>query len=1149
LRFEEEPNSHIQQLQVKLKQLPAPDCLDLTWHSDHVCLLTDDGSPTTIALAKGLTERGWIVNILHFPASIIAKRSVLPASINQVVLKDLSEAHLKQQLAEITNNYGQISAFVHLNPLTLGVKDNILGCESEKSILKSVFLIAKHLKKSLTAHSRSWFFSVTRFDGELGLGQKQSFQNPISGGFFGLTKTLNMEWEHVFCRAIDLSQELGDSISAELIIAELYDPNFLITEVGYNLQQKRTTLVAEINTPLPKSFGGKHSRQLSADSVFLVSGGGRGITAQCVIGLAKAFQCKFILLGRTKCTHEPAYAQACVDEKELKQRIIKNIQAQGEKPTPIKVQKQLKAIFGQREIDETLQAIVQAGGQAKYLSVDITDAVALQDQLATAVEHFGSITGIIHGAGVLADKLIEKKTEQDFENVYSTKVNGLQSMLACVSQLEHLVLFSSAAGFYGNIGQSDYAIANEILNKFAHFYKRHYPTCHVISFNWGPWDGGMVTPELKQLFAQRNIDVIPIEVGTKMVVDDLRASVHEVVQVLVGSPFLPLSGELEPELQTYRIRRKLTLEANPFLHDHAIGGHPVLPVTCALAWLANTCLPLYPGYKFFSCENYKVLKGIVFDETLANEYIIDLKEINKSQDEVELNATIWSETTTRKPRYYYNVRIKFKLQIPSMPVYGTYDDTQDEALLKLSSYQDGTLFHGPSFQGIKRILNISPERMTVECVLPQLDEKQLGQFPALAFNPIAADIQFQCMLIWVRHFYQAASLPLLCQKGEYYHSIAEGETFYVSMEIQSSTDNKLVANITSHNKQGQVYLRIFDTEVTISQQLNHLFVPSYAHDSAKLLPFWRNFLNVAEWPGEVLLSALFRRFVDNVVYDESAKFDSIKGKSVLYLANHQVGVESILFGFSLSALTGYPINVVAKAEHQDSWISQLLNHLYSYPTLKNPELMYYFDRDDQRSMLELLSNIKKVMIEEGRSLLIHVDGTRALSCRQPVKQLSAVFIDLAIELDIPIVPVGFVGGLPIEPLKTRLEFPAGYTRQNYYLGQAIYPETLKQLPNAERKTLILDRLNKLAETTTKSSPPNHHFEQAVHLCMKQMGVSEVRAVLYKVLEEATVHNTEVRTLLQGIHDGYLELMNSPEGRWLGELGLWLTEGKLQINYN
>jgi len=363
-----------------------------------------------------------------------------------------------------------------LNPLTLGVKDNILGCESEKSILKSVFLIAKHLKKSLTAHSRS-------FDGELGLGQKQSFQNPISGGFFGLTKTLNMEWEHVFCRAIDLSQELGDSISAELIIAELYDPNFLITEVGYNLQQKRTTLVAEINTPLPKSFGGKHSRQLSADSVFLVSGGGRGITAQCVIGLAKAFQCKFILF---------------------------------------------------------------------------TDAVALQDQLATAVEHFGSITGIIHGAGVLADKLIEKKTEQDFENVYSTKVNGLQSMLACVSQLEHLVLFSSAAGFYGNIGQSDYAIANEILNKFAHFYKRHYPTCHVISFNWGPWDGGMVTPELKQLFAQRNIDVIPIEVGTKMVVDDLRASVHEVVQVLVGSPFLPLSGELEPELQTYRIRRKLT---------------------------------------------------------------------------------------------------------------------------------------------------------------------------------------------------------------------------------------------------------------------------------------------------------------------------------------------------------------------------------------------------------------------------------------------------------------------------------------------------------------------------------------------------------------------------------------------------------------
>ena len=837
--FEERQNINIQQHQVKLKPLPAPDCLDLTWPVDHVCLLTDDGTPTTIALAKGLVENNWKVVVLNFPTSIVTKRSALPAGINQVVLTDLSEAHLKPQLATIANNYGAIGAFIHLNPLSQDVqdvKDNILGRESEKSVLKSVFLIAKHLKKSLNEaarHGRSCFITVTRFDGELGLGQNQSLQNPVSGGLFGLTKTLNMEWERVFCRAIDLNPELGAEKAAQLIIAELHDPNLLITEVGYNLQQERTTLVGETNSlPFSPGLGGKHSSELSSDSVFLVSGGGRGITAQCVIKLAKAFQCKFILLGRTERIAEPAYAQGCVEEKELKPRIIKNIQAQGEKPTPVKVQKTLKAILAQREIEETLQAIVQAGGQVEYISADITDVVVLQEKLTATVERFGSITGIIHGAGVLADKLIEKKTEQDFESVYSTKINGLQSMLACVndSQLDHLVLFSSAAGFYGNIGQSDYAMANEILNKFAHDFKRQHPACHVVSFNWGPWDGGMVTPELKQLFAQRNIEVIPIEVGTQMVVDNLRTLVPEAVQVLVGSPFITPIGELEPELQTYRIRRKLPLAANPFLHDHVIGGHPVLPVTCATAWIANVCEHLLGGYKCFSCENIKVLKGIVFDETLANEYILDLKEINKSKlaerTEIELAATIWSETTTGKPLYHYSVQIKLQPELPPAPTYATFDLTVDEELANMSPYQDGTLFHGPRFQGFKQMLNISPKRLTVACAFQSLDDTQRGQFPLLTLDPIAADAQFQCMLVWVRHFYQAGSLPLRCQRGEYFQAIPDGETFYVSIEVQSSTDTKSVANIISHDSQGQVYSRVFGSEVTISKQLNHLFVPS-----------------------------------------------------------------------------------------------------------------------------------------------------------------------------------------------------------------------------------------------------------------------------------------------------------------------------------
>ncbi len=52
---------------------------------------------------------------------------------------------------------------------------------------------------------------------------------------------------------------------------------------------------------------------------------------------------------------------------------------------------------------------------------------------------------------------------------------------------------------------------------------------------------------------------------------------------------------------------------------------------------------------------------------------------------------------------------------------------------------------------------------------------------------------------------------------------------------------------------------------------------------------------------------------------------------------------------------------------------------------------------------------------------------------------------MAIAARVPIVPVRFVGGLPIEPLATRSEFPIGMGRQDIYLGTPIHPETVAAL--------------------------------------------------------------------------------------------------------
>ncbi|MBD2605617.1 acyltransferase domain-containing protein [Scytonema hofmannii FACHB-248] len=240
---------NVQRRPVQLKILPPPDSLDFDLPEGHICLITDDGSLTTSQVAELLTDKGWKVVVLSFPQSVVFQTSVLPAGVINVKLADLTEEHLQQQLSAIALNYGTIGAFIHLNPaFQVSHNGKIPYLAEEKAIVKHVFLIAKHLKKSLNEaarNGRSLFCTTARLDGAFGLEHKVNY-GPISAGLFGLTKTLKWEWQKVFCRAIDLHPAINAQESAQYIIAELHDPNNCISEVGYG-SQGRVTIVSVAN--------------------------------------------------------------------------------------------------------------------------------------------------------------------------------------------------------------------------------------------------------------------------------------------------------------------------------------------------------------------------------------------------------------------------------------------------------------------------------------------------------------------------------------------------------------------------------------------------------------------------------------------------------------------------------------------------------------------------------------------------------------------------------------------------------------------------------------------------------------------------------------------------------------------------------------
>ena len=232
----EEPvsQSSIQRREVGLRVLPAPDSLEFALPQDRACLVVDDGTPASAGLAQTLAARDWNVTLLRLPASLNPVPQPVNDRVRQVVLDELSEAHLQAQLAAV----GLVGCFIHVNPPA----DTIFS-DAEKARLKLAFLVAKHLKSSLAdaaRDGRACFITVTRMDGALGLGQAGAYA-AVDGGFGGLTKTLSLEWPGVFCRAVDVSPQFDAVQTVQAILAELHDPNRLLVEVGHG-EHGRVTL-------------------------------------------------------------------------------------------------------------------------------------------------------------------------------------------------------------------------------------------------------------------------------------------------------------------------------------------------------------------------------------------------------------------------------------------------------------------------------------------------------------------------------------------------------------------------------------------------------------------------------------------------------------------------------------------------------------------------------------------------------------------------------------------------------------------------------------------------------------------------------------------------------------------------------------------
>jgi len=109
--------------------------------------------------------------------------------------------------------------------------------------------------------------------------------------------------------------------------------------------------------------------------------------------------------------------------------------------------------------------IEAAGGEAMANGADVTDADAVADMVAGAMERWGRIDILINNAGILRDKSFANMSMDDFGLVVAVHLTGTATCTKAVweymrdASYGRIVVTSSSSGLYGNFGQANYGAA------------------------------------------------------------------------------------------------------------------------------------------------------------------------------------------------------------------------------------------------------------------------------------------------------------------------------------------------------------------------------------------------------------------------------------------------------------------------------------------------------------------------------------------------------------------------------------------------------------------------------------------------------------------------------------------------------------------
>ncbi len=279
----------------------------------------------------------------------------------------------------------------------------------------------------------------------------------------GLCRVIPQENLHIECQHIDLALSIGQPAwQQKRLINQLYQElsstNKSPLTIAYRGSMRWEQTFTE--QPLPKP----QAMPLQSHGVYLLPGGLGGIGLILCEYLAKTYQAKIVLLGRSDF---PALANW---GEWLAQHATHN--------------------YISRKI-RRLQKCLDYGAEILVLQADVAQVDSLQNAVAQAEMTFGAINGILHVAGVSGDAYfnpIAQLTVAQCDAHFQSKAYTTYALAQVFAHkpIDFCLVFSSLSSVLGGLGFAAYAGVNTFLDTFTHQHNMNHDSLWT-AVNWDTW--------------------------------------------------------------------------------------------------------------------------------------------------------------------------------------------------------------------------------------------------------------------------------------------------------------------------------------------------------------------------------------------------------------------------------------------------------------------------------------------------------------------------------------------------------------------------------------------------------------------------------------------------------------------------------------